>query len=129
MALDPTRRPIAGARIPATEVAVVWLQRQLNSGALRPGIAEDGVMGPQTEAALRAYVTGVLRQPVSSPVYVAQVNPTDRTRVAVSTALEAALAGAAGSAEGGGMLMPLLGVAAVVGVFYFYSRDKSRGRR
>lgn len=127
MALDPTRRPVAGARVPATEVAVTWLQRQLNSALPDRAIAVDGVVGPQTEAALRAYVVDVLRQPITSPTIVAQVSPTDRTRIALSTQLEAALASA--QAEGGGMLMPLVGVAAVAAAFYFYAQDKTPPRR
>lgn len=97
MALDPTRVMLRTSSVPAVEVSVLWVQQRLNAAlapADAPRVAEDGVWGPQTETALRSYVTGVLGAPLDSTVYSAQLAPGSRTRLGMTKALEAALAGA-----------------------------------
>lgn len=97
MALDPTRRLFTSAAGSVVEVSVLWLQQRLNAALApsdRPRLVEDGTWGPQTQAALREFVTNVLGAPLDSTRYSAQLAPGSTTRIGMTKALESALAGA-----------------------------------
>lgn len=124
MALDPTRRLFTSSAGSVVEVSVLWLQQRLNAALApsdRPRVAEDGIWGPQTRAALEAYITTVLGAPLDSTRYSAQVAPRDNTRVGMTKALESALAGA----SSGGTLV-LWGAALGMG-WWLFNRMRSGG--
>ena len=127
MALDPTRRLFTGPTgIPAVEVSVLWVQQRLNAALApsdRPRIAEDGVWGSQTSAALREFFSTVLRAPTDSATYAAQILPGSTSRIGMTKPLESALAGGSTSSTAilfGGFIL-------ATGLFLYGSQQYVRG--